>query len=259
VHELGAFEKQSSMYFSAKTCRSNVHHNVFFNGPRAGVNVNDGFCGGHHFHANLIFNTCRESGDHGPFNSWDRQPFAQAPGEEPVPHVTEIDRNFVFADYQGVKGLDHDDGSSFYDDHSNVIFMGWGQKTFEPAPGAKQTHDSLILFASSVLTEHVPDVVPLQYAERFYNNTVVFAPGSHGGGGHYGSVDSLASLTNKALQLSSNTFYTDGANVTLSVGKAPMTLAQLQAAGVEVNSIELHTLPSDAAIVAMATELLGMP
>jgi hypothetical protein len=24
---------------------------------------------------NLIFNTCRESGDHGPINSWDRQAF----------------------------------------------------------------------------------------------------------------------------------------------------------------------------------------
>jgi hypothetical protein len=32
VHELGAFEKQSSMYFQAKTCRSTVLGNVFFNG-----------------------------------------------------------------------------------------------------------------------------------------------------------------------------------------------------------------------------------
>jgi hypothetical protein len=32
--------------------------------------------------------------------------------------------------------------------------MGWGQKTFEPSPGRKFTRDSLILFTSSVLTEH---------------------------------------------------------------------------------------------------------
>jgi len=35
----------------------------------------------------------------------------------------------------GVKALDHDDGSSFFYDHHNVIYMGWGQKTFEPSPG----------------------------------------------------------------------------------------------------------------------------
>jgi hypothetical protein len=29
-----------------------------------------------------------------------------------------------------------------------------GQKTFEPSPGRKFTRDSLILFTSSVLTEH---------------------------------------------------------------------------------------------------------
>ena len=46
VHELGAFEKQSSMVFPGKTCAANLHHNVFFNGPRAGININDGFCGG---------------------------------------------------------------------------------------------------------------------------------------------------------------------------------------------------------------------
>lgn len=40
---------------------------------RAGINFNDGFGGGNLIESNLLFNTCRESGDHGPFNSWDRQ------------------------------------------------------------------------------------------------------------------------------------------------------------------------------------------
>jgi len=31
--------------------------------------------GGDEIAYNLVFSTCRESGDHGPFNSWDRQPF----------------------------------------------------------------------------------------------------------------------------------------------------------------------------------------
>ena len=73
LHELGIFEKQSSFYFQAKSCQNNIKGNIFFNGPRAGINFNDGFGGGSNVTENLIFNTCRESGDHGPFKSWDRQ------------------------------------------------------------------------------------------------------------------------------------------------------------------------------------------
>jgi hypothetical protein len=73
VHELGVFEKQSSFYFQAKSCQNNIKGNIFFNGPRAGINFNDGFGGGSNVTENLVLNTCRESGDHGPFNSWDRQ------------------------------------------------------------------------------------------------------------------------------------------------------------------------------------------
>eukprot|EP01048_Picozoa_sp_COSAG05_P026403 COSAG05_NODE_7185_length_845_cov_0.950402_1_plen_103_part_00 len=35
----------------------------------------DGFGGGDEIGHNLVFSSCRESGDHGPFNSWDRQPY----------------------------------------------------------------------------------------------------------------------------------------------------------------------------------------
>ena len=47
-----------------------THSVVFFNGPRAGANFNDGFGGGNEVESNLIFNMCRESTDHGPINSW---------------------------------------------------------------------------------------------------------------------------------------------------------------------------------------------
>jgi len=46
---------------------------MFYNGPRAAINFNYGFGGDSYVDENLLFNTCRESGDHGPFNSWDRQ------------------------------------------------------------------------------------------------------------------------------------------------------------------------------------------
>ena len=60
VREVGMWEKQSSMYFHAKAARTRVTKNLFFNGPRAGINFNDGLGGGDVVEGNAIFNTCRE-------------------------------------------------------------------------------------------------------------------------------------------------------------------------------------------------------
>ena len=63
IHELGIFEKQSSFYFQAKSCQNYIGYNIAYNGPRAGINLNDGFGGGSMITKNLIFNFVRESGD----------------------------------------------------------------------------------------------------------------------------------------------------------------------------------------------------
>lgn len=68
--ELGIYEKQSSFYTQFKSGYNLVDHNIVYNGPRAHLNHNDGFAGGTVHDSNLVFNSCRESGDHGPFNSW---------------------------------------------------------------------------------------------------------------------------------------------------------------------------------------------
>jgi hypothetical protein len=67
VHEVGVWQKQSSLFFQAKSSDSVVEGNIFFNGPRAALNLNDGFGGGNLITRNVLLNTCRESGDHGPF------------------------------------------------------------------------------------------------------------------------------------------------------------------------------------------------
>lgn len=63
VREIGNYEKQSSLYFSAKSCHDSILKNVGFNGPRAFINLNDGFGGNTTIAENNIWNTCRESGD----------------------------------------------------------------------------------------------------------------------------------------------------------------------------------------------------
>ena len=46
AYDVGYYEKQSSFYFQAKTARTTIKNNIFFNGPRAGICFNDGFGGG---------------------------------------------------------------------------------------------------------------------------------------------------------------------------------------------------------------------
>lgn len=73
-----------------------------------------------------IFNTCRESGDHGPINTWDRQVYATDLGPAGAtlldPLATTIARNLIFANYGAAQGVDNDDGSSNYDIHDNIFF-----------------------------------------------------------------------------------------------------------------------------------------
>ena len=69
MHENGILTKQSSPYFQTVSCHNNITNNVMYNGPRAGINMNDGFGGGDLISGNLIFNMVRETNDHGPINT----------------------------------------------------------------------------------------------------------------------------------------------------------------------------------------------
>lgn len=195
-----------------------------------------------------------------PFNSWDRQPFAMTKdlAALPVPAVTNISNNFIFGDYSGIKALDHDDGSSFYHDFENVIYMGWGQKTFEPSPGAKRTFNSLFLFATAtLLTEHGGETA-VEFAEHFENNTIVFAP--NGGSVNYGSIDRTSQLTDNLLQLRNNKFFTANESFRVTVNHNNLEgLEALQKLGAEAGSTLTTTLPSDEALVAAAKVYLGLP
>ena len=60
VHEIALYEKQSSAYFVGRTPLSRLEASLFYNGPRAMVNVNDHLGGGNNFTTSVMFNTCRE-------------------------------------------------------------------------------------------------------------------------------------------------------------------------------------------------------
>eukprot|EP01083_Nonionella_stella_P316553 1148432_1 len=131
AREIGLFQKQSSLYFQAASCQNTIENNIFFNGPRAGINFNDGFGGGNIIRNNLIINAVRESGDHGPFNSWDRVPYvtnvnaANRGGKSSIiPAFNRIYQNFIIGTYETQEGIDNDDGSAQYLTYLNFFVYG---------------------------------------------------------------------------------------------------------------------------------------
>ncbi len=47
--------------FVSLACDVRIADSVLFSGPRAGINFNDGFCGGHAVESNVIFDWVRET------------------------------------------------------------------------------------------------------------------------------------------------------------------------------------------------------
>jgi hypothetical protein len=133
IHETGIYIKQSSPVLIAVSRSVSVIGNLMFNMPRAAINVNDGFYGNHTLSWNVLFNTVRETSDHGPINTWDRQPFLSDAVQPGLPslwqHESYIHHNTLFNNYNSFYPIDHDDGSCFYEDSYNFQVYG-GKKNY---------------------------------------------------------------------------------------------------------------------------------
>jgi hypothetical protein len=134
IHEIGIYVKQSAPVLISVSRSVSVIGNLMFNMPRAGININDGFYGNHTLSYNVIFNTVRETSDHGPINSWDRQPYLTDAVQPGLPslwqHESYIHHNTLFNNYRSVWPIDHDDGSCFYEDSYNFLVYG-GKKDYK--------------------------------------------------------------------------------------------------------------------------------
>ena len=152
-HEIGVTGKQSSALFIATSCRTSFIGNVAYNGPRAGININDGFCHGHNISQNLLFNWVRETQDHGPINTWIRAAYISksVDGSPTVqPEWTHIESNLIMNGPSGNRDLgnlfptiDNDDGSAYFSAARNVLIYG-GVKNY--LGHDKRWVDNLILF-----------------------------------------------------------------------------------------------------------------
>ena len=149
-HETGIYMKQSSPVFISVSRSVSVIGNLMFNMPRAGIEVNDGFYGNHTLSWNVIFNTVRETSDHGPINTWDRQPFLTDAVQPGLPslwqHESYIHHNVLVNNYRSVWPIDHDDGSCLFEDSYNFLVYG-GKKNY--LGHSKIDHHEIYVYADA--------------------------------------------------------------------------------------------------------------
>ena len=182
VREIGMNERQSSAWSEAKACLSEVTGNLFYNMPRAAININDGFGGGTVVDGNLLFNTCRESGDHGPINSWDRQPFltkVRNGSASLVPAFNHIRKNFLWSNYGAGFGVDNDDTSSYYRIYENFFYLGGGVKC-DYDGHEKHFYDNVMLGTSAGCWHTC--AYKKGFPDYCYNNTLVQRGSTQSGG-----------------------------------------------------------------------------
>ena len=136
MFDLGQVEKQSAGV-ELSMCQSiTVSHNTMYDLPRAGINVSEGTWGGHIIEFNDVFNTVKESGDHGSFNSWGRDRYWH-PDKKTMDSIVINEFSLTMLDV--VKpiilrnnrmrcdhgwDIDLDDGSSNYEIYNNLCLNG---------------------------------------------------------------------------------------------------------------------------------------
>jgi len=241
AREVGLYEKQSSFYIQAKTAESMIQGNVFFNGPRAGINFNDGFGGGDDLSHNLVFSTCRESGDHGPFNSWDRQPYLTtvATGEPSMfMQWRDLHHNFFIDNYSPQENVDNDDGSMKYHTRDNfMVYGGRGEKT-DFGGHDNQHYRNIYAYVGIALA--VTNTLE-GHEDYFYENKVVLR----------GSDIGSPQCADPKTQMHDNQYFSDSKQLTI----CKMDFADVQSQGMEKGST-VSSIPADDTILGWATQLL---
>ena len=272
VHEIGIWGKETSAYFQSLACQTTLRGNVFFNGPRAGINFNDGFGGGNLLENNLVFNMVRETGDHGPFNSWDRQPYltgVKTGTPSLTPAQSNLTRNFLISNYHSTWPIDHDDGSCYYYDTYNYLVYG-GYKNYLGhskvmkynyyiyPDGDKSGSESVGASFSDPYCGNSAgasrDTLPSGWGEVWANNTCII------GNPNIYKFDSCTPTGNNSGLIpftANNTFYAPNEDIYIQCGDVKLSLEQFQKKGYDIGSRVRDPVGYDT-IVEWGRMLLGL-
>jgi hypothetical protein len=224
----------------------------------------------------------------GAFNSWDRIPYSwrawNASALDPL--VTNIHSNFVLTNYHQSWPLDHDDGSNAYNDTSNFLvwggskqYLGFAKRSagnayiyadYTPAAVALANLGGMGAGAAAALEAKYGGRVgngwgtcamaygtasfqpPL--ADTWEGNTCIVAASAHIF--DFNGCHPATPNDGNIPALTGNTYATGDGAYALKCGGETWTLAQAQAAGVDVGS-SLVPVPSNDAILALGHQLLG--
>lgn len=156
-YNLGKEDKQSaavclSLCFGVTVDGCTIHHL-----PRAGINIAENAFGGHRIQNCDVFDCVRETGDHGPFNSWGRDRFWSLEKMNTTGKYGQIKKPYALHDmlapnilahnrFVGKKGfgIDLDDGSNQYIIENNFCY-GVGIKLREGF--FRTVRNNLVLYA----------------------------------------------------------------------------------------------------------------
>jgi len=132
IEHVGALEKQATGVEISMSHRISVINTSIYDASRAGINISEGTFGGHIIDGCDVFDTVKETGDHGSFNSWGRDRYWHlsdlAQGD--IYKYYNLDcmgktiiRNSRFRCDRGWD-IDLDDGSSNYEIYNNLCLNG---------------------------------------------------------------------------------------------------------------------------------------
>lgn len=219
----------------------------------SGVNFNDGFGGGSLMSSNLMFNTCRESSDHGVFNSWDRQVYCTdidqdydpaAPPDRQfrrqcVKQYDEIRNNFLVGNYHANRGgVDNDDGSAYYNTHHN--FMMYGDGGLKSDFAGHDNHHTFNIYAYTGMGISLCDQIA-GHEDWYFGNKVVLSKA----GASIGKYNCSKEPGNGRVVIHNNDIFTPDGHTNWTCGKP------------EPNST-VGFVPRADEVIGWAKELIGM-
>ena len=183
IYLTGRVEKQTAGVAIDLAQDITVRHCSIYDTPRAGINIGDGCWGGHVVEFCDVFDTVKETGDHGSFNSWGRDRYWRPNIDEvnawvrQVPELPRLDavkptilrHNRWRCDHGW--DIDLDDGSSFYVITNNLCLHG-GIKNREGY--GRVVENNILVGAASTRTSGWPRAVT--YSSATSSGSTTFPP-----------------------------------------------------------------------------------
>lgn len=132
IEYVGTTEKQAAGIEISMSYKITIKNCTICHTSRAGINISEGTFGGHRIEGCDVFDTVRETGDHGSFNSWGRDRFwhLNDTSDEDCGQYASLDmlapNEITRSRFRCDRGwdIDLDDGSSFYIITENLCLNG---------------------------------------------------------------------------------------------------------------------------------------